>query len=487
MQITLRDYQIKFIADISAAHKGDALRGFSEAHQGIIGQMPTGAGKTICMARIAKALADRNGKVLIVVHRDELVRQTCGKLKMFGLKYGTIAAGLGKNKHPDAQIQVAMVQTVSRKIEKGLLTEFHYLIFDEAHLAAAKSYIKIIHRWPKARRLGLSATPWRLDGQGLSVVGSVVVRGPTIGHLIETGSLVPFTTYSIPVVDLSAIKKVRGEYDIESQGTLYKKAQVVGDVVGHYLRLCRLPDDDDLDDDLELDEDNDLFVKQERKKRYRSGIYFSANIEHSLKLRDKFLEAGISAEHIDGYTPTEERLAVLKRQELGITLIVCNYGCLTEGFDQPIVSVIGIARKTASSALFKQMCGRGLRPHKESGKFNCIILDHGGNALDHGNLDYDFEFSLDGKQKLAAAARLCKTCDNCSAICELSAEICHVCGESFLVKGKVRVIKEAQGELVPIVSGAAPLNEKKKKKEKILSVKQRKETVEGWLEKNNWG
>lgn len=443
--INLRDYQIKFISDVSASHK--------LGHQGVIGMMPTGAGKTVCMARIAKAISERNGKVLIVVHRDELVRQTCEKMALFGLKYGTIAAKWGDNPNPDAKVQVAMVQSLSRRIDNdSIKREFNYLIFDEAHLAAAKSYKKIITRWPNARRLGLSATPWRLDGQGLAEVGSEIVRGPLIADLIAIGSLVPFITYSIPVVDFSGVKKVRGEYDIEAQSKLYKRAQVIGDVASHYARLAK----------------------------GRTAIVFASSIEHSMSMTAKFNEMGFKAEHIDGETPANDRLAAIQRLDSGATTILCNYGCLTEGFDCARVSVVIIARKTASSALFRQMCGRGLRPHDKSGKNDCIILDHGGNAIDHGNIDYDYEFTLDGKQK-NPSARLCKTCKVCQAVCELNAVMCHVCGEQFLVEHKERKIKEGEGELAPIASKFAPI------KKTFTSMKQRNDLVTNWLEQNGWG
>ena len=443
--ITLRDYQITFISNVSAAHKA--------GNQGVIGQMPTGAGKTVCMGRVAKAISDRGGRALIVAHRDELIRQTCDKLDMFGLQYGVIASKSGANPAPTARIQVGMVQTISRRIDsKKIRGEFNYIIFDEAHLAAAKSYTKIIQRWPNARRLGLSATPWRLDGQGLISVGTVIVKGPTINDLINLGSLVPFTTYSIPVVDLSTVKKVRGEYDIESQSKLFKRPQVIGDVVDHYVKLCK----------------------------GRTGLVFASSVEHSMSLAAKFNELGFKAEHIDGGTPPNERNDVIKRLESGKTTIVCNYGCLTEGFDCPRVSVVIIARKTASSALFRQMGGRGLRPHQKSGKKDCIILDHGGNAIDHGNFDYEYEFTLDGRQK-NPSERLCKTCQTCFAICVLTAVTCEVCGASFLIEHKERKIKQGEGELVAIQSKFAPL------KKEFISMKKKNEEVTDWLKKNGWG
>lgn len=440
----LRDYQKRFISDVSLAHKA--------GHQGVIGMMPTGSGKTVCMARITKALADRSGKALIVVHRAELVTQTCKKLKLFGLPFGIIAAKFD-NPNPSARIQVAMVMTISRRIDKGLKREFDYIIFDECHLAAAKSFLKIIARWPKARRLGLSATPWRLDGQGLNVVGSLLVKGPTITDLINLGSLVPFVTYSIPVVDLTGIKKVCGEYDHEEQAARYKRAHVIGDVIKHYFRLAK----------------------------NRTTIVFASSVEHSQKLVEKFKEVGVRAEHIDGTTSDEDREAAVNRLKSGKTQVLCNYGCLTEGFDCERISAVIIARKTASSSLFRQMCGRGLRPHPPSDKKSCIILDHGGNAIDHGNIDYDYQFSLDGKKK-NPSERICKVCKTCAAVCLLSAETCHVCGATFLTEKKERKIKQEDGELVALDSLFAPVEKKKKS-----NFRSRDSEVNSWLDQNGWG
>ena len=447
----LRPYQIRFIKDVSASHQA--------GNHGVIGQMPTGSGKTVCMSRIAKAFSDRGGRVLIVVHRDELVKQTCKKLEAFDLQFGIIASGLGKNPNQKARIQVSMVQTLSRRITANKITsDYNYIIFDECHLAAAKSYQTIMNRWPNAKRLGLSATPWRLDGQGLALLGSAIVKGPTIVELIDEGSLVPFITYSLPVIDFSKLKIVRGEYDAEAQSTLFKKAGVVGDVVDHYFRLAN----------------------------HRSGIVFASSVDHSLRIRDKFIASGVVAEHIDGNTPTELRDAVLKRLDSGQTTIVCNYGCLTEGFDSPRVSVIIIARKTASSALFRQMGGRGLRLFP--GKTNCFILDHGGNAIDHGNLDWEFQYSLEGRQKGAPQPRLAKTCPTCCAVCDLNAEKCHVCGESFLSDGKGRDVKESDGTLVAIPSGLGPVNVVKpeKKHNNYMSKENAKSRTEDWLNRKGF-
>lgn len=408
----LRNYQISFLSGVAEKHK--------QGHQGVIGDMPTGAGKTVCMARVALSMAERGGRLLIVVHRAELMLQTADKLQLFGVKFGIISAK-SSNPNPFAPVQIAMVQTLARRIKKGVINEnFHYIIFDEAHLAAASSYKSIIDKWPKAKRLGLSATPWRLDGRGLSDVGTAIVKGPTVSDLIGIGSLVPFTTYSPSVADLSRIKKIAGEFDLESQAKLYKKADVIGDVIDHYQKLAR----------------------------GRPFIAFCASVEHSIMVKERFEEIGIRVEQIDGTTPLDKRNATISRLAKGKIQGITNCGCLTEGFDCPIVSCVMVIRKTASSSLWRQMGGRCLRPHE--GKKDAVILDFGANAESHGNFGYVYEYSLDGQPRMPKE-KLCRICPKCSGVCIITAKVCHVCSYDFtFVDAKERKIVEADGVLEAI-------------------------------------
>lgn len=431
----LRDYQIKFLSGIYQKHR--------EGNQGVIGDMPTGAGKTVCMARIALSMANSGGRLLIVVHRSELMMQTADKLQLFGVQFGIISAK-SANPRPFAAVQIAMVQTLARRIKKNIINEkFNYIIFDEAHLAAANSYKTIIDRWPNAKRLGLSATPWRLDGRGLSDVGTAVVKGPSVSDLIEIGSLVPFTTYSPSVVNLSKIKKVAGEFDLESQAKLYKKADVIGDVIEHYMSLAK----------------------------GRPFIAFCSSVEHSIMVMERFEDIGIRVEQIDGSTPIDKRNASIAKLAGGTIQGITNCGCLTEGFDCPIVSCVMIIRKTASSSLWRQMGGRGLRPHNR--KKDCVILDFGANAETHGNFGYVYEYTLDGKPKMPKD-RLCRICPKCAGVCIITAKVCDVCGYDFsFVDSKEREIIEAEGILEAIEFDKKPDTRhkfmKKSEREELIS------------------
>lgn len=422
----LRDYQIDFVRNILLAHQSGA--------QGVIGELPTGAGKTVCFSRLSQVLINQQKKVLIVVHRAELVRQTAKKLKSFGLKFGVIAAGFPPNSN--AMIQIAMVQSISRRLSSERISHiFDYIIFDEAHLGAADSYKKIIRAYPKAKRLGVTATPFRLDGIGLTEIGSVVVKGPSISMLVSLGHLCKFTTYSVKVADLSGINIVRGDYDISIQQAILNRPSVTGDVIEHYKNLAS----------------------------GRSAIYFCPGLEFSKNLTSRFNSIGIKAIHIDGEMDPQERNRAINDFNAGNIQILSNFGCLTEGLDCPRASCIGMLRKTKAASLFRQMGGRGLRTFP--GKDDCIIIDHAGNTLEHGPLHYDYPYSIDGerKRKNATSTRTCKECPDCMIILNLTESVCMNCGHSFAVEE--RKIKQQDGELVEFTEDQ-PLITKAQKAEK---------------------
>ena len=409
----LRPYQVEFLHEI--------LSLYSQGVQGVIGDMPTGSGKTVCMARLSQIFVKKTVSVLILVHRDELVRQTSHKLAAMGVSHGIVASKM-HNENPRALVQVAMVQTIVRRLSR-IKREFGLIIVDEAHLGAAKSYVSIIERWSEALRLGMSATPYRMERKGLSVIGTHVVKGRRIKNLIEDGSLVKFRTFGVNVADLDNLKIVNGDYDRESQSKILNRPHVVGEIVSHYERLAS----------------------------GRSALFFGASREHSKSACAEFLKKGIKAYHIDGETPYEIRIKAVKMLEAGRIKVLCNYGCLTEGFDSTIISAIIVARKTASIALWKQMIGRGLRLHE--GKEDCVIIDHGGNALEHGNVTWEHPYDIFGSKKKRERTIICKVCKNCATVVEANAIKCPACDFSFEVDGSgERKIRQVDGDLVEITS-----------------------------------
>lgn len=404
----LRDYQAADLAQLRAAFR---------ASRSVLYVLPTGGGKTIVFATIAKRVARRGGRVLVVEHRRELVGQAVDKLRALGVQPGITAAGI-VDPNPSAAVRVCMVQTVARRGLAGFDPTF--VVADEAHLAAAKTWRTLLtDTCGDAWRLGVTATPCRLDGKPLGDLFGAMVQGPTIAALQARGSLCPESVWSIPGADLTKAKISGGDFRLTDAADAMDRPKLVGDVVEHYRRLAD----------------------------GRSGIVYASSVEHAKHIAAAFVAAGIDAVAISGATPPAARDAALGRLRDGLLRIVVNCGVLVEGFDAPRVSYIGFARPTASLALYLQVCGRGLRV--APGKADCIIADHAGNASRFGLPSQLRQWSLDGKRKRGKrgedeAALSVRTCGECLAVWSvvLSGRECPRCGAvAPVVSRRLQVVR----------------------------------------------
>jgi DNA repair protein RadD len=272
--------------------------------------------------------------------------------------------------------------------------------------------------------IGLSATPARGDGRGLGNIFDRIIPAPQTADLIPLNHLVGTRVFAPHDPDLKGVQTKAGDY-VESQlAERMDKAELVGDIVEHWLRLAgRQP-----------------------------TIAFCCNVAHSKHTCDQFRLAGVLAEHIDASTPAKERKAILEKLAKGEIEVVCNCGILTEGFDAPNVGCIIMARPTKSAVLFRQMIGRGLRT--APGKTHCLVLDHSGAVFRHGFAEDRVEWTLHEDRRAenpthsARSARhetsLC-TCPECSAV-RMQGQPCTACGWRPQPKAKpVDVIDGALG------------------------------------------
>lgn len=322
--------------------------------------LPTGGGKTVVLARVMASLAAEGVRSLFLVHRKELVEQTVAHLRNLGVDAGVIMAGFPRS--PEKLVQVASVQTLNRR----LATEqdgYRLVIVDECHHAVASSYIAILKSFPSASVVGATATPFRLDEKGLWPVFTSILCGPSIADLIESSFLVSANVYTCKAqVDTAGIKALGGDFVV---GVLSRSARMItGDVAEEF---------------------------RKRGSTMRTLVY-ACDVIHSKELTERFLAAGYSAEHVDGKIGKGERDAIISRFRAGKTQILVNVEIVTEGFDVPDVEAIVLVRPTLSRALYLQMVGRGLRPRP--GKTECIVLDHAGNILRHGNPEAKQDWSL---------------------------------------------------------------------------------------------
>lgn len=357
----------------------------------------------------------KNRRVLFLVHRVELIDQAVERLEAFGIEAGVIIARRDEARHH--AIQVASIQTLVRRAKPDAQIVF----IDEAHHAAAKTYGTILEHYPDAWLIGLTATPCRLDGRPLRPPFDTLVVGATVRELCDSGALIEPLVYSHPDrPDLRNLRIKAGDYEQHGLALACEKPDLVGSIVKHW---------------------------QERGDGLRT-LCFAVSIAHSRMIVTDFQRAGIAAEHLDGEDTPSVRALTLSRLRSGEIRIVSNCALFTEGYDLPDLAVAIVARPTASFSLWRQMVGRIMRP--APGKTHAVVLDHAGNAEEHGLPTDETDWSLDGKVKSGGAL---KTCKRCYAVFEGDYP-CPECGYTPIIQQIVSgddedEIIHVDGKLVP--------------------------------------
>jgi DNA repair protein RadD len=414
----LRPYQTKAVDEIEEA---------IETIEAPLYVLPTGAGKTIVAARIIERAVEAGRRVLVLTHRREILKHTSLKLSGGDFEHGLILAGL--NLDLDAPVQIASIQTLwarTMRTNKIPLPAADLIIIDEAHHVAAQTWRKIIEAYPHACRVGLTATPCRSDGRGLGNFFDKIIEGPQIPELIAQKHLVP-TIYYAPVnPDLSGVQTQQGDYIVSQLADRMNRTDLIGDIVSNW----------------------------HKHGERRRTLVFCVDVAHSVHIKDEFVKSGVRAEHIDGSTPKSDRDAALARLKSGETELIANCMVLTEGFDEPSIGCIVLARPTKQLGLFRQMAGRGLRP--APGKNNLILIDHSGAVFRHGLLEDKIEWTLHtdkraenpthAKRDMGAIGRLIE-CSQCGAM-RTAGEKCQHCG--FLPQRRPDAIVFADGELARV-------------------------------------
>jgi superfamily II DNA or RNA helicase len=255
-------------------------------------------------------------------------------------------------------------------------------------------------------------------------VFDIIVECPSVAELMKARFLVPTKVYAPSQPDLRGVRVEHGDY-VESQlAQRVNTDLLVGDVVEHWLRLA------------------------ER----RPTVVFATGVGHSLHIRDEFRRASVMAEHIDGSTPIEERDRILAHLAAGQIEIVCNAMVLTEGWDQPSVSCLVLARPTKSLGLYRQMVGRVLRP--APGKDHALILDHSGATFMHGFAEDPIRWTLSEDSRAENKAHAARgtgeapgaltNCPECSAVM-LRGKPCGACG--WRLQRRAEAVEVIDGEL----------------------------------------
>ena len=195
-------------------------------------QSPTGLGKTVMMAHMAKEAVARGKRTYFLVHRQELMSQSSRTFDKFEIPHGCIAPDYSPSRE---LVQVAMAQTLVRRLDKCPAPDL--VIVDECHHSPSNTWRRILTEYEKAYLVGLTATPERLDGQGLGDQYDAMVQGPSVAWLIENQFLSPYTVFAPPMMtDLSAIRSRAGDFANEELAEIMDKPTIIGNAVGHYLK-----------------------------------------------------------------------------------------------------------------------------------------------------------------------------------------------------------------------------------------------------------
>lgn len=309
--------------------------------------LATGSGKTVIYLQLVDEWARAGARVLILAHRRELIHQPVDRAKQyFPTLAGKMGVAMANLNETDAQVVVATIQTARRRLSELGGTAWDYVVLDEAHHGTAKTYKKMVAQFPNAKWLGLTATPFRHDGDSLAeVFDSVAYRYP-ITTAIDRGTLVPFDAYGFTLpLSVEGIEETADGWADDALGDLLSA-----------------------DNALEV-----IFTKWQEYCQDRRTICFTASVAQAYTTADYFKSHGVSAEAVDGSTPKKVRDNILGRFRTGAIQVVVNCQVWTEGVDVPEASAALMVCPTKSDLAYVQKLGRVLRTHKN--KKDAIILD----------------------------------------------------------------------------------------------------------------
>lgn len=380
--ITLRDYQ---------QLAKEEIFGKWNRVDNILYQMPTGTGKTRLFTSIIRDISiwglrhNINYRILIIAHRSELIEQSSRSLDKYRIKHGVLAGTMKDKRDLTQAIQVASIQTITHPANQCMIDDlkFNFIIIDEAHHAVANSYQKLWEYCPEAKKLGVTATPWRMNNSGFAQIFDAYIPSMSIKDFIQKGWLATYQYYSIPINSelVKSIELIR-EFDIEGD---YKNSALVEVCDTSRIRA-------------------QLYDSYEKNVLGKKGIIYSISREHSEHICLQYRSRGVAIENIDSKTPAKVREKVIQAFRNGEIDIIVNVDIFSEGFDCPDIEFIQLARPTKSLVKYIQQVGRGLR---KNGDKKCIILDNVGMYSRFGLPDEerDWESFFYGEEKETASTK----------------------------------------------------------------------------------
>lgn len=397
--MTPRPYQLLALAGIAEQ--------FASVRSALV-VMPTGTGKTILFAEAIQRFSHK--RALVIAHREELIRQAADKIEsVIGERPDIEMAAERADLHMfrRSRVVVASKDTLHpKRLLKFKPEDFDLIVTDEAHHAVGNSYRHIYDYFKDAKHLGVTATPDRTDERALGMVFDSVAFVYEVTDAINDGWLVPVSSQAVEVdgLDFSHVKSTAGDLNQKQLAELMEAEKMLHEVADPTIRIAK----------------------------WRKTIVFAASVkaaEHLAEIINRHRPN--SARWVCGETPRETRASVLDDYRAGRFQFLVNVGVFTEGFDEPSIEMVAIARPTESRALYAQMIGRGTRPlpgivdgidtaeeRREaiasSRKRELLIVDFEGNAGRHklittadvlgGNYDDEVVARAQAKVKAAGGA-----------------------------------------------------------------------------------
>lgn len=364
--LALRDYQVAALVAIRQAEQ----RGVNRQ----LVALPTGTGKTVIFSHL---IQQRGGRTLLLAHRDELLRQAADKLLLVdpSADIGIVKAD---EDQVEAQTVVASIQTAAQPHRLARLGRgFDTIIVDEAHHAAADTYRRVLAHCGAFDAggpllVGFTATPERGDKIGLHEVFEEIVYRLDLLPMIQAGYL-------------SDLRAVQIQLEADFSGLQVRAGDFIERELEAALMAAGAPEQ--------------AVEAYQEHAAGRKAIIFTPTVAVAHAMAEAFVWDGIAAAALDGATPTDERRDMLARFGRGDLQVIANCGVLTEGFDEPSVDCIIVARPTRSRPLYVQMIGRGTRPYP--GKADCLVIDLVGVTARHDLVSVASLFNLPAR-RLAA-------------------------------------------------------------------------------------
>jgi len=348
-------------------------------------------------------------RAVVIAHREELINQNAETFQQI-CPDRPISYYDGKRKSWDGQVTFSTIQTLSRENHLNTMKPISFLVYDEAHHSRAKTYLRLTKKCqkmnPDLKILGVTATPERGDRKGLMPTFDNVADVIQLQDMVKRGHLVkPIGK----VVDIGVTNQLAG---VKTKNDFTDQKMV--------------------DEILNTQKANNAVIREwEKYAKDRQTVFFCASIKHAEALAQNFQDNGYDAHAVHSKTSSKDRKKYLNQFNNGDIQILTNPMLLTEGWDSPVCSCVGILRKCSYKSTLIQMAGRGLRKNPVGIKTDCLVLDFGTSLLTHGDLETNILLKDKEKNKDAPAPE--KKCPSCNTVVPAACRFCPICGHEFII------------------------------------------------------